>query len=69
MNAPLYLARSGLVASYSLYNAGSRSFYWSSTIYSEELARDLNFNSDNIYSMGNDNRYFGISLRCVLREA
>ena len=68
MNAPLYLARNGRVASGSLYNASNNGDYWSSTVYSLESAFGLYFNSSLTTPTNNPSRYAGFSLRCVLRE-
>ena len=67
MNAPLYLARSGLISNGSL-NYVSGSYYWSSTLYDQETTRGLYFYSGRIDPENGNLRYNGISLRCVLLE-
>ena len=69
MNAPLYLARSGDINGGSFYNAGSYSFYWSSTISNSERARYVVFNFENVVPESSNYRYTGFNLRCVLRES
>jgi hypothetical protein len=68
MNAPLYLARSGDIDGGFFYNKNYGSFYWSSTVGSSESARTLNFTLSSVLSENYNGRYFGFSLRCVLRE-
>ncbi|MBR3052252.1 hypothetical protein IKG60_01355 [Candidatus Saccharibacteria bacterium] len=66
--APLYLSRSGRVDGGSPLYAGSSGYYWSSTVYSSEHARALNFNATGVNPESNGyNRYNGFSLRCVAR--
>ena len=68
MNAPLYLARSGYIDG-TIHNIGYDSgFYWSSTFSNLERTRLLGFNSGNILPENSNFRYYGFSLRCVLRE-
>ncbi len=59
----------GLVNSGSLTNAGSYGDYWSSTVYSDAYAYDLNFGGSN-FNPGTYNRYryYGFPVRCVADE-
>ena len=68
MNAPLYLARSGNINSGSFNNAGGYGYYWSSTVNNSEYARLLVFYSSNVNPENYNYRYYGFSVRCVLRE-
>ena len=70
MNAPLYLARSGGINGGSLGGAGDYGGYWSSTIGNSEYTRILGFNSSYVGPENNGySRYYGFSVRCVLRES
>ena len=52
----------------SFYNGGSYGGYWSSTSSSyTNYARSLSFNSSNVYSADSYDRYYGFSVRCLLR--
>ena len=67
ISAPLYLSRSGRVDGGSLLGAGGGGNYWSSTVYSSEGARRLNFAATGVLPENNFYRYSGFSLRCVAR--
>ena len=67
MSAPLYLSRSGRIDGGSLLYAGGSGLYWSSTVRSSELARNLGFDAANVYPESSNYRYSGFSLRCVAR--
>ncbi|MBR3052074.1 hypothetical protein IKG60_00440, partial [Candidatus Saccharibacteria bacterium] len=69
MSAPLYLSRSGRIGGGSLLSAGSGGYYWSSTVFSGESARGLNFYATGVYPENGNARYYGFSLRCVARYA
>ena len=64
MNAPYYLLRGGDLVNWSLDNAGSDGFYWSSTPYSS-LAYYLRIYSGNVYADDYYGRVYGFSVRCV----
>ena len=66
---PLYFMRSGLLNGTTLYYFGGDGVYWSSTVYSSENVRNLYFNSSYVTPENNRYRYYGFSLRCVLRES
>ena len=68
MNAPLYLARSGHVDNELISATGSIGYYWSSTADGSGKARRLGFNSNGVGPDNYNDRYYGFSLRCVLRE-
>ena len=67
MSAPLYLSRSGRIDGGSLLGAGSFGYYWSSTVYSSESARNLSFYATSVNPEDYRSRYIGFSLRCVAR--
>ncbi len=48
-----------------LRSAGSRGYYWSSTLYSSTNAYNLRFSSSNVYPQTNGYRYIGRSVRPV----
>ncbi|MBR3248653.1 InlB B-repeat-containing protein [Candidatus Saccharibacteria bacterium] len=51
------------------YRGGARGYYWSATSYgSTSVARNLRFNSGNVYSADYGNRYDGFSVRCMVAE-
>ena len=68
-NAPnaTFFPAAGFVNTDSLNNTGSGGYYWSSTIRGATLAHSLDFNSNNIYPVGDDVRCFGFSIRCVAK--
>lgn len=47
-----------------VYSAGTYGYYWSSTDISDD-ADHFYFDSDNVFSFTNYNRYFGNSVRLV----
>ena len=64
--SPLFFAHGGDVSSGSLYNQGSRGYYWSSRAYSSShLAYLLYLYSSNVYPSDDLGRYLGCSVRCV----
>ncbi|MBQ9017562.1 hypothetical protein IJ118_00605 [Candidatus Saccharibacteria bacterium] len=67
VSSPLYFVRGGLVDDGTLYHAGRFGLYWSSTVYSSQLARLLSFRTGYVYPAGNDYRSYGRSVRCVAR--
>ena len=46
---------------------GTNGIFWSSTPYSAENARNLNYNSTGINPQNNNNKGNGFSIRCVAR--
>ena len=68
VSAPLYLVRSGGVASGSLRRAGYGGYYWSSTAsYYASSAHLLGFYSGRVDPSYSDDRYYGYSVRCLAR--
>ncbi|MBR3386440.1 hypothetical protein IKG68_02640 [Candidatus Saccharibacteria bacterium] len=65
--APLYFVRSGYVNGGTLDYAGVGGRAWSSTISSSTSGYDLGFNSTDINSAGNNARFSGFPVRCLLR--
>ena len=61
----IFFPASGDYGGTSLYNRGSRGYYWSSTWYSESGARSLGFNSAGVDPQGNNLRRLGFSARAV----
>ncbi|MBR2543519.1 hypothetical protein IKF03_02910 [Candidatus Saccharibacteria bacterium] len=59
--------RPGNVNAGVLNNAGNNENYWSSTVSSATIARNLGFNSTVVNPENENNRYNGFSLRCVAR--
>ena len=59
-----YLLRGGNLGSSSLYNAGSRGYYWSPTSDGSNNAYRLGVGSGDA-SMNYVLRYYGFSVRCV----
>ena len=55
----------GNAGSGSLYNQGTNSYWWSSTVYSTTGAYSLYLNASYIYPQGYNNKYHGFSVRCV----
>lgn len=64
MNAPYYLVRGGWFRGSSLYDAGSRGYYWASTPSGSSRAYTLYVSSGYAYVVSNY-RYDGQSVRCV----
>ncbi len=64
---PLYFVQSGLVRSGTLYDAGTTSDVWSSTISSSTHGYRLRFNGTDIYPAASDERLLGIPVRCLAR--
>ncbi|MBR2543327.1 hypothetical protein IKF03_01900, partial [Candidatus Saccharibacteria bacterium] len=65
--APVYMPRPGYVTAGVLRRAGHHGHYWSSTVSSATLARNLGFYSTVVSPEGESHRYDGFSLRCVAR--
>ncbi len=64
---PLWFVRGGYVYSGSLYTSGFVGNYWSSTVRGSDVAYYLYFRSGGIGPASSDNRYYGRSVRCVVR--
>ncbi|MBR2543418.1 hypothetical protein IKF03_02385, partial [Candidatus Saccharibacteria bacterium] len=64
---PVYMPRPGYVHAGVLYGAGNSEYYWSSTVSSATVARNLGFHSAVVYPESEHNRHYGFSLRCVAR--
>ena len=62
----IFLPAAGYRYGSSLYNAGSRGYYWSSSLYTDypDDAWDVSFDSSSAYR-NNNNRYYGFSVRPV----
>ncbi|MBR3386042.1 hypothetical protein IKG68_00500 [Candidatus Saccharibacteria bacterium] len=67
--APLYFVRSGQVNGGALDIAGVVNLTWSSTISSSTNGYRLHFNSTDIYPADNENRLYGLSVRCLARTS
>ena len=69
--APLFFVRSGDIRDNGyLNNSGSAAYYWSSTAYTNvDDAQSLYIasNGTNLYPSSTDDRYYGLSARCVAR--
>ena len=65
--APLYFVRSGYVNSSQQYYAGTYGAYWSSSVYSSNIAYFLIFDSGGVYPTHLNSRDSGFSVRCVAR--
>ena len=66
-NYPLYFVRSGYVNGGTLNYTTSHGLYWSSTVYSANTARNLNFYDSSVNPAYYDRRYDGWSVRCMAR--
>ena len=64
---PYYFVRSGSIGGGILHDSGVVGTYWSSTTSSNIYAYFLRFNSGDIHLARNNNRYFGLSVRCIAR--
>jgi len=64
--APLYFIYGGAVYSGSL-SAGSNGFYWSSAAWTASQAYGLSLLPSNVFPSGVSDRYYGRSIRCVVR--
>ena len=64
--SPLWLARSGRVSSGSLYDTGG-GYYWSSTVYDSSSAYQLGFSSGSVSPADVNSRYYGYSIRCLVK--
>ena len=67
--SPLYFVRGGEVNSNSLGLSGDQGFYWSSTVESYNTAYVYGFESGYVNYTGINQRYRGISLRCIARDS
>lgn len=63
----LKLSLGGCVHSGTVRNAGSRGYWWTSTVYSATTARNMALYSSVASSVESSYRYRGFSLRCLLR--
>lgn len=65
----IFIPASGSQDNTCLFNVGSFGYYWSSSLYADNMydARGVYFNSDNV-NMFCPNRYFGFSVRPVCAE-
>ena len=61
----LFLAASGDGFGTTWYSPGTRGHYWSSSWFSDRVARCLLFNSNGVSSQGLDDRYRGFAIRPV----
>ena len=58
----------GWYVSGSFYGGGSAGYYWSSTSRSAADAFTLDFTSGLVNSAGNNSRYYGFYVRCMLAD-
>ncbi len=65
--APYYFQYSGLVSSGGLGSTGGGGRYWSSTVHDNISAYNLFFGANNVGPSGNNNRYYGMPLRCLVQ--
>ena len=63
--SPLYLLPSGYDGGGSLYEEGSTGYYWTSTTYSNRGAHYMRFTDSYTYAPDYDNKFLGLSVRCV----
>ena len=63
-NQKLGMVYSGLYSS-GLYSQGSRGYLWSSTVNGSTSAYHLYYNSSNVDTTSNYNKYGGFAVRCV----
>ncbi len=61
----VFLPAAGYRSGDSVYDAGTYSYYWSSTAFDENIAYDVNFNSDGLNAHDGDGRCCGHSVRLV----
>ena len=61
----VFFPASGLYSGTSLYNRGTRGYYWSSSFYSATSAYYLFFDSSSVYPQYNDYRRYGFTVRPV----
>ena len=64
---PYYFVRSGFIGGSILGYPGVYGDYWSSTVSSSTYAYSLVFNGTDIYPARINDRYYGMSVRCVAR--
>lgn len=64
---PLYFLRNGYIFSERLRLPGNDGNYTSSSVYLPDHHSGLYFQSGSLVTMGHSNRYFGFSVRCVVR--
>lgn len=61
----LFFPCAGYGSGSSLYSAGSRGYYWSSSRYSGAGGYDLHFNSGGVSPQDSSDRFYGFSVRAV----
>ena len=64
---PLFFVRSASVSNGSVNGSASYGNYWSSTVDNSSRAYDANFHSSYMYPARSDGRYYGLSVRCLVR--
>ena len=64
---PVNFNLSGNVYNSSRYGQGSYGYYWLSTVYSYLYAYYLRLSTSHAGSAGNNNKYYGYSVRCIAR--
>ena len=64
---PINLTLSGYVRSSSRGDQGSDGYYWSSTVYSDNLAYNLHLNASNVYPASLNYKILGFYVRCIAR--
>jgi hypothetical protein len=61
----IFMPFAGYVSGTGLDGRGSIGLYWSSSLSSQTYGYDLNFHSGGVYPAGNNNRFYGFSVRAV----
>ena len=64
---PVNLTLFGRVYSSSRGYQGLNGYYWSSTVYSNNLAYSLDLNTSNVYPINLNSKGYGYSVRCIAR--
>lgn len=67
LNTPLWFTMSGYVDSGSTSRVGSSGYYWSSTISDALYVYYSNFRRGNIFPSNTNTKYYGFSMRCLIK--
>ena len=67
-SSPVNLTLSGFVSSSLHRNQGSHGYYWSSTVYSDNIAYNLDLGTSSVYPADRSSKGNGFSVRCVAED-